>query len=95
MIGWLHHVILDCPDPRDLAGFYSEPLGESIGYQSDECVVVASSETSSGLAFQLAPGYLRRPGGSLVLPDTAPAVGMREPRWEPPQRTSFGPFVRI
>ncbi len=57
MIGRLHHVILDCPDPLALAGFYAELLGEPITYRSEDFVVVAASDTSSGLAFQLAPGH--------------------------------------
>jgi catechol 2,3-dioxygenase-like lactoylglutathione lyase family enzyme len=57
MIGRLHHVILDCPDPGALAAFYSELLGLPITYQSDDWVVIAANETSSGLAFQLAPDH--------------------------------------
>ena len=57
MIGRLHHVILDCPDPLALAGFYAGLLGEPITYRSDDFVVVAASDTSSGLAFQRAPGH--------------------------------------
>jgi catechol 2,3-dioxygenase-like lactoylglutathione lyase family enzyme len=57
MIGRLHHVVLDCPDPAALAAFYSELLGLPITYRSDDWVVVAANETSSGLAFQLAPGH--------------------------------------
>jgi catechol 2,3-dioxygenase-like lactoylglutathione lyase family enzyme len=56
MIGRLHHVVIDCPDPAALAGFYSRLLGQPITYQSDDFVVVAASDSSSGLAFQLAPG---------------------------------------
>ena len=33
MIGRLHHVILDCPDPLALAGFYAGLLGEPISYR--------------------------------------------------------------
>ena len=57
MLGRLHHVVLDCPDPAALAMFYSRLLGQPITYRSDDWVVVASSDTSSGLAFQLAPDY--------------------------------------
>lgn len=57
MIGRLHHVVLDCPSPLELAEFYSELLGQPVTYQSDDWVVVASSDASSGLAFQLAPGH--------------------------------------
>jgi hypothetical protein len=57
MIGRLHHVVLDCPNPRHLAGFYSALLGEPISYDSDDWVVVSRSTQASGLAFQLAPDY--------------------------------------
>ena len=60
MIGRLHHVVLDCPDPAALASFYSELLGQPVTYQSDDWVVVAANDSSSGLAFQLAPEH-RRP----------------------------------
>ena len=53
MIGRLHHVVLDCPSPLVLATFYSQLLGQPITYQSDTWVVVAASDTASGLAFQL------------------------------------------
>ena len=56
MIGRLHHVVLDCPDPALLGAFYSALLGQPITYRSADWVVVAEGETSSGLAFQLAPG---------------------------------------
>ena len=64
--GRLHHVILDCPDPRALAGFYSALLGHPITYASDDFMVVAANDTSSGLAFQLATDH-RAP----TWPDTA------------------------
>jgi len=51
MIGRLHHVIIDCPDPAVLAAF-SELLGQP--YRSDDFVVVAEDGTTSGLAFQRA-----------------------------------------
>ena len=57
MIGRLHHLILDCPDPLMLATFYSELLGQPITYRSDDFVVVAENDTTSGLAFQLAPDH--------------------------------------
>ncbi len=57
MIGRMHHVVLDCPDPAGLAEFYSALLGLPVTYSSDDFVVVAASDQSSGLAFQLAPGY--------------------------------------
>ena len=57
MLGRLHHVVLDCPDPAALAAFYSRLLGQPVTYQSDDWVVVAANDTSSGLAFQLAPDH--------------------------------------
>jgi len=55
MIGRMHHVIIDCPDPAALAEFYSELLGQSVTYSSEDFVVVAASDRASGLGFQLAP----------------------------------------
>ena len=49
--------MLDCPDPAALATFYSGLLGQPITYRSDEWAVVAANDTSSGLAFQLAPDH--------------------------------------
>jgi catechol 2,3-dioxygenase-like lactoylglutathione lyase family enzyme len=57
MIGRLHHVVLDCPDPQALGAFYSELLGQPVTYHSDDWVVVAASDRASGLAFQLAPDH--------------------------------------
>ena len=57
MIGRLHHVIVDCPDPRGLARFYSELLGLPISDDSDDFVVVSLHQQASGLAFQLAPDH--------------------------------------
>jgi len=56
MIGRMHHVVLDCPDPPALATFYSSLLGLPVTYRDDDWVVVAVNETTSGLAFQRAPG---------------------------------------
>jgi catechol 2,3-dioxygenase-like lactoylglutathione lyase family enzyme len=55
-IGRLHHTIVDCPDPLALATFYSALLGLPVTYQDDDFAVVATSDRSSGLAFQRAPG---------------------------------------
>jgi catechol 2,3-dioxygenase-like lactoylglutathione lyase family enzyme len=56
-IGRLHHVVLDCPDPRRLAAFWSAVLGDPVAYDSDDWVVVAASDRTSGLAFQRAPDH--------------------------------------
>ena len=57
MIGRCHHVVLDCPDPRALAGFYAELVGLPVTYTSDDFVVVSRDDTTSGFAFQRAPDY--------------------------------------
>jgi catechol 2,3-dioxygenase-like lactoylglutathione lyase family enzyme len=62
MIGRMHHVVLDCPDPDSLAAFYSALLGLPVTYRDHDWVVVAASDRSSGLAFQRAPGH-RHPTG--------------------------------
>ena len=36
MIGRLHHLVIDCPDPPALASFYAELLGQPITYRSDD-----------------------------------------------------------
>jgi catechol 2,3-dioxygenase-like lactoylglutathione lyase family enzyme len=59
MIGRLHHIAIDCPEPGALAGFYSELLGLPVTYESPDWVVIAANETSSGLAFQRAPEHQR------------------------------------
>ena len=53
----LHHLIVDCPEPRALAGFYSRLLDQPITYDSDDFVVVAPSDRTSGLGFQRAAGH--------------------------------------
>jgi catechol 2,3-dioxygenase-like lactoylglutathione lyase family enzyme len=57
VIGRLHHVVIDCPDPLRLAAFYAELLGSEITHRSDDWVVVSTSTQASGLAFQLAPDH--------------------------------------
>jgi catechol 2,3-dioxygenase-like lactoylglutathione lyase family enzyme len=58
MIGRVHHVVIDCPDPLRLATFYSELLGSPITYRSEDWVVVSTSSQASGLAFQLAEDHV-------------------------------------
>ena len=41
MIGRLHHVVVDRPDPRALADFCSEQLGQPVTFAEDDFVVVA------------------------------------------------------
>jgi catechol 2,3-dioxygenase-like lactoylglutathione lyase family enzyme len=57
MIGRLHHVVIDCRDPAALAAFYAELIGLPITWQEDDFVVIAPNDTTSGIAFQLAPNH--------------------------------------
>lgn len=57
MIGRLHHVVIDCANPAALAQFYAELLGLRVTYASADWVVVAENDTTSGIAFQLAPDH--------------------------------------
>jgi catechol 2,3-dioxygenase-like lactoylglutathione lyase family enzyme len=57
VIGRLHHVIVDCPDPAALAAFYSALLGLPVTWQEDDFAVVSVNDTTSGLAFQRVAGY--------------------------------------
>jgi len=57
MIGRIHHVVVDCPEPAALADFYSALLGLPVTYTSDDWVVIAKNDTTSGIAFQLAPDH--------------------------------------
>ena len=57
MIGRLHHIVLDCPEPGVLARFYSELLGWPITWQQPDFAVVAQSDRSSGVAFQRVADY--------------------------------------
>jgi catechol 2,3-dioxygenase-like lactoylglutathione lyase family enzyme len=57
MIGRLHHAVLDCPDPAELARFYSALLGMPVTFSSPGWVVVAKNDTTSGLAFQRVGDY--------------------------------------
>src|SRR3974390_2750446 len=56
MIGRMHHVVLDCPDPAALAAFYSALLGLPVTCDDGDWAAVAVSDASSGLGFQRAPG---------------------------------------
>lgn len=52
MIGRYEHVVLDCPDPRDLARFYMQLLGMQVERESDDWVVIRDAADRHRLAFQ-------------------------------------------
>ena len=57
MIGRLHHLIIDCPDPAELAAFYAELLGLSLTWEDEDFAVVSVNSTTSGLGFQRAADH--------------------------------------
>jgi catechol 2,3-dioxygenase-like lactoylglutathione lyase family enzyme len=57
VIGRLHHVVIDCPDPAALASFYSSLLGLPVTYHSEDWVVISRNDVTSGIAFQLTADY--------------------------------------
>jgi catechol-2,3-dioxygenase len=60
VIGRWHGLVIDCPDPRGLAGFYQELLGMQRLQDDERWVVIGDAPDRPGLAFQLAPD-LREP----------------------------------
>ena len=53
MIGKLHTVVIDCPEPATLAAFYSELLGMPITREDDDWVEITDTD-GRRLAFQQA-----------------------------------------
>lgn len=56
MIGKLSAVVLDCPDPTALAGFYAELVGGTVKVEEDDWVDLDRGD-GQRLSFQLAPGH--------------------------------------
>lgn len=56
MIGRLRTVVIDCPDPEGLAGFYRELLGLAVVERVDDWVVIAGGEPPR-IAFQRVPDH--------------------------------------
>jgi catechol 2,3-dioxygenase-like lactoylglutathione lyase family enzyme len=52
VIGRYEHVVIDCPDPRVLAGFYMELLGMEIERDQDGWVVIRDPADRHRIAFQ-------------------------------------------
>jgi catechol-2,3-dioxygenase len=57
MIGQLRSVVLDCRQPRKLAGFYAELLGGTVTGEEEDDWVVLVDPAGHRLAFQLAPDH--------------------------------------
>jgi catechol 2,3-dioxygenase-like lactoylglutathione lyase family enzyme len=52
VIGRLEKTVIDCPDPRALAGFYCQVLGMEVNEDTGDWVVVGSAPGRRELAFQ-------------------------------------------
>jgi catechol 2,3-dioxygenase-like lactoylglutathione lyase family enzyme len=58
MIGSLESLVIDCPDPQELARFYSKLLGaEIVGYDTDWAELVPPGSPRPLLAFQQVENY--------------------------------------
>ncbi|MGW0575411.1 VOC family protein [Streptomyces sp. NPDC002920] len=51
-------VVLDCPDPRALAGFYAELLGGTVETDAEGDWVDLTTPDGRALAFQASPGFV-------------------------------------
>ncbi|MEV6601930.1 VOC family protein [Actinoplanes sp. NPDC051346] len=58
MIGRLDTIVIDCPDPRALARFYTELLGMHVVQDEDDWVQLRTDSDAPSLAFQKAPDLL-------------------------------------
>jgi catechol 2,3-dioxygenase-like lactoylglutathione lyase family enzyme len=57
MIGRLHGIVIDCPDPSGLASFYEELLGMIRVQDDGDWIVIGDAPDRPGLAFVLAEGF--------------------------------------
>ncbi len=57
MIGRLHGIVVDCPDPDALASFYQELLGMIRVQDGGDFVVIGDSPDRPGVAFARAAGF--------------------------------------
>jgi catechol 2,3-dioxygenase-like lactoylglutathione lyase family enzyme len=58
MIGRLEKTVLDCPDPRALAGFYAAILGMRVNEDTEDWVVIGTEPGARQLAFQRATHWI-------------------------------------
>jgi catechol 2,3-dioxygenase-like lactoylglutathione lyase family enzyme len=57
MIGRLHGIVIDCPDPSALARFYEQLLGWIRVQDDGDWVVIGEAADRVGLAFTRAAGF--------------------------------------
>jgi catechol 2,3-dioxygenase-like lactoylglutathione lyase family enzyme len=58
VIGRLEKTVIDCPDPRALAGFYCQVLGMRVNEDGDAWVVIGSAPGRREVAFQRAADWV-------------------------------------
>ena len=58
VIGHLEKTVIDCPDPRALAGFYCQVLGMRVNEDIEGWVVIGSAPGLRQLAFQRATPWV-------------------------------------
>jgi catechol 2,3-dioxygenase-like lactoylglutathione lyase family enzyme len=59
MIGRWHGLVIDCPNPQELASFYQALLGMIRVQDDPSWVVIGDAPDRPGIAFQAAPGHER------------------------------------
>ena len=57
MIGTLHGIVIDCPDPDSLATFYQELLGMQRVQDDEDWIVIGDAPDRPGVAFTRVPNY--------------------------------------
>ena len=90
MIGRLHGIVLDCPDPDSLATFYAELLGMVRVQDEEDWVVIGDAADRPGLAFARVPDY--RADLAARRPAAVPAL--RRTRRRPRRRRGGGAGAR-
>jgi hypothetical protein len=58
VVGRLEKTVVDCPEPRELAGFYAELLGMQVTYDSPDWVTIGSAPGVRQVAFQRASPWV-------------------------------------
>ena len=57
MIGTMHGIVIDCPDPDSLATFYQELLGMQRVQDDGDWIVIGDAPDRPGVAFARVPNY--------------------------------------
>jgi catechol 2,3-dioxygenase-like lactoylglutathione lyase family enzyme len=57
VIGNLHGIVIDCPDPDSLATFYQELLGMQRVQDDEDWIVIGDTPDRPGIAFARVPNY--------------------------------------